>query len=531
MALPITDSFNQNTGSTQGITTYSANFTVLEGGMEVKSGNVGYFGGTTGTYNTTRNNSESFQADQYAQNKFTSVQISGGWYGGPAVRCQSGANSSYHVDANGSVYYLSKCLAGTQSTLAGPITFSAVAGDIIKITAEANGGNVDLKVWKALAASPTSFSQVGSTYTDSSSPITTAGYAGFFIYGSSSGDGPGEWTAGDINPITATSTSSRRKKRLIQPGSKPGPFGARLRTRRYSTPAALPTITGTLATTNADDTAAAAGTTTVTGTSATTNAADTSAASGTVWAQAASRRAKTLIHPGAGPYNLLRFKRTARHAVVSNAVTGTAAATNADDTAAAAGTTTILGTVAQTNGNDTVSAAGTTTVVGASATTNAADTVSAAGTTTVTGTTAQTNGNDTSAAAGTTTITGSAAVTNANDTLSAAGFLPTTGTVNVTNGNDTLSATGTGPAQGGGGGKRKIKSWDQRQRERLAEIEANKPKRDSVADKYGDLPATLKQAIRNAEPYKRLSPARVKAYDALRYNDDEEAMEAILALL
>ena len=218
MALPISDSFNQNTGSTQGITTYSANFSVLEGGMEVKCGNVGYFGGTTGTYNTTLNNSETFNADQYAQNKFTSVQISGGWYGGPAVRCQSGANSSYHVDANGSVYYLSKCLAGTQSTLAGPITFSAVAGDIIKITAEANGGNVDLKVWKALAASPTSFSQVGSTYTDSSSPITTAGYAGFFIYGSSSGDGPGEWTADNIGGGGGGSSSTTARMSLMGVG-------------------------------------------------------------------------------------------------------------------------------------------------------------------------------------------------------------------------------------------------------------------------------------------------------------------------
>lgn len=125
----------------------------------------------------------------------------------------------------------------------------------------------------------------------------------------------------------------------------------------------------------------------VTGTLATTNANDTLAASGTT------------------------------------TIVGALAKTNANDTSAASGTTTIVGTLAKTNANDSVSASGTTTVVGALATTNANDTLSASGSvgSAVSGTLAYTNLNDTSAASGTTVIVGVLAATNNNDTLAASG--------------------------------------------------------------------------------------------------------------
>lgn len=105
-------------------------------------------------------------------------------------------------------------------------------------------------------------------------------------------------------------------------------------------------VSGTSATTNANDTSAASGTTTVVGTSATTNAADTSAASGSV----------------------------------GGAVTGTSATTNANDAGAASGTTTVTGTVAYSNANDTSTANGWAgSVSGTAAVTNADDTSSAAG--------------------------------------------------------------------------------------------------------------------------------------------------------
>lgn len=146
-------------------------------------------------------------------------------------------------------------------------------------------------------------------------------------------------------------------------------------------------ITGTLATTNANDTLSAAGTTTVLGALAKTNANDTSSAAGTT------------------------------------TVLGTLARTNSNDTSAAAGTTTILGTLAKTNANDTLAASGSTgQPSGTVAYTNANDTLSASGTTTVIGTLARTNANDIIVSAGWAGIvTGTLAYTNANDTCVAAG--------------------------------------------------------------------------------------------------------------
>lgn len=106
-------------------------------------------------------------------------------------------------------------------------------------------------------------------------------------------------------------------------------------------------VTGTSATTNANDTSAASGTTTVVGTSATTNANDTATASGSV----------------------------------GGAVTGTSATTNANDTSSASGTTTVTGTVAYSNANDSAAASGWAgSVSGTAAVTNANDTAQASGT-------------------------------------------------------------------------------------------------------------------------------------------------------
>lgn len=133
--------------------------------------------------------------------------------------------------------------------------------------------------------------------------------------------------------------------------------------------------------------------------------------------------------------------------VSSSGSTGTVAYTNANDTSAASGATTVVGTLAGTNGNDTSAASGTTTVLGTLATTNANDTVVASGTAGSggsTGTVATTNANDTAAAAGTTTVTGTLARTNADDSVSAAGWAGTiTGTLATTNANDSVIAAGT----------------------------------------------------------------------------------------
>lgn len=141
----------------------------------------------------------------------------------------------------------------------------------------------------------------------------------------------------------------------------------------------------------------------------------------------------------------------------ASGVTGTSATTNANDTSASSGTTTVIGTSATTNANDASASSGTTTVTGASATTNADDTSAASGSvgSGVTGTSATTNADDSSAASGTTTVTGTSATTNADDTSSATGWAGiVSGTSATINNNDTSTAFGvvTSADQPTGGG-------------------------------------------------------------------------------
>jgi len=104
-------------------------------------------------------------------------------------------------------------------------------------------------------------------------------------------------------------------------------------------------VTGTSATTNANDTSTASGTVTIVGSSATTNAADTSSASGKVTIVGASATANA-------------NDTSTASGTVTSTVTGTSTTTNANDTSSATGTVTIVGTSATTNANDTSTASG-----------------------------------------------------------------------------------------------------------------------------------------------------------------------------
>jgi hypothetical protein len=183
--------------------------------------------------------------------------------------------------------------------------------------------------------------------------------------------------------------------------------------------------------------------------------------------------------------------------------TGTLAVTNAVDTSAAAGTTTVVGTLARTNAADTRSSAGTTTILGTLARTNAADTRAASGTTTVLGTLARSNAVDTLAASGSvgSAVSGTLARTNANDAGVAAGTTTVVGSVATTNAKDSISASGSGgtapaasPAVTGGTGKAgKPKRWwrvrdalyyaTEDQLPRIVEPEPGQPKAKKQAKK------------------------------------------------
>jgi len=194
-------------------------------------------------------------------------------------------------------------------------------------------------------------------------------------------------TIGDIRVYSDADNAALRALSISDPSTK-YELWYPLRSKKWFS-AGGGGASGTSATTNANDTPSASGTTTVTGTSSKTNANDTSSASGTT------------------------------------TVVGTSAKTNANDASSASGTTTVIGTLAKTNADDTSAASGT---VGSSGTT---------------GTVAATNANDTAAASGTTKIVGTLSTTNANDAATASGVAgAVSGTVAVTNANDTASAVG-----------------------------------------------------------------------------------------
>lgn len=238
-----------------------------------------------------------------------------------------------------------------------------------------------------------------------------------------------------------------------------------------------------------------------TGTLAKTNANDTSAASGTT------------------------------------TVVGTLAKTNANDTSAAAGTTTVLGTLARTNANDTLSASGSvgSSISGTLATTNANDTLAAAGTTTVVGSLARTSANDTASAAGTTTVVGTLATTNAPDTVVASGAAgAVTGTASVTNANDTASASGvaTEPASPYSGGWPDYESLAREHARRRKKLEDEEPAPAEVVVIAPDIAPPPRRTITRANLVGRVSlPASDAALEALsitarrrRQRDDEELL-------
>ena len=107
---------------------------------------------------------------------------------------------------------------------------------------------------------------------------------------------------------------------------------------------------------------------------------------------------------------------------------GSAATNNANDSQAAAGELTNSGTAATINAEDTQAAAGELTNAGTSATTNANDSQAAAGTVTtpgITGIAVSTNANDSQAAGGILEASGAATTINTNDSQVASGIVGT----------------------------------------------------------------------------------------------------------
>lgn len=127
-------------------------------------------------------------------------------------------------------------------------------------------------------------------------------------------------------------------------------------------------------------------------------------------------------------------------------ISGDAAITEDDDTAAAAGTVDVAGAVALTEDADTAAATGTLAVAGAADLAEADDAVSAAGAVDVSGAASVTEADDTLASDGTVAagggVSGDAAITEADDAAAAAGTVAVAGAADISEAGDTVGATG-----------------------------------------------------------------------------------------
>jgi hypothetical protein len=438
-----TDGWVQATGSDQAISTYNPLWVMIgTGGISIPSG-VAQFEARGTDYNTAYRSDVAASVANYSRTVITTTQISGSVYCGPADRCQVGVDTSYHIDTNGGSVYASRDVAGTRTTLEGPIGgLSFAAGDVCGLEVDGTGATVALKIYKALAASPTVFTLEHTTNDTDGSRITTAGRPGVFAYGSSTDYGGGPWT-GANSAAAEVAVGSRGKKPAIHPGNHPGRFGRLIRTKRNNV-AATVTIAGDITATDDSDTSALVGTETFAGTFAVTDDTDTLAAQGEVWNPAASRRAKTPVHPGAGPYNFLRFKRSARNtSLVALPVTGDIAATDDTDTSAITGTETIQAAMAASDAADSSAIAGIETIAGSLAVSDEADTCALVGSETFAASMAATDEADTSSMAGTETIAAAMAASDETDTSALAGTETIAAAVSVTDATDTSAVTGT----------------------------------------------------------------------------------------
>lgn len=194
-----------------------------------------------------------------------------------------------------------------------------------------------------------------------------------------------------------------------------------------------PPVTGTVAVTQADQSAAASGTATgpVTGTAAVTQAAQTSAASGQLGYSGTS--ATTQANQTSTASGQLGYS-------------GSSAATQANQQAAAAGQLGYSGTAAAAQAAQTSSASGQLGYMGSAAASQAAQTCTASGKLGYSGTLAFTQAAQTSSASGTVTsagIAGNAAVTQADQTAAGVAQLGYSGTASAVQANQVAAATGT----------------------------------------------------------------------------------------
>jgi len=194
--------------------------------------------------------------------------------------------------------------------------------------------------------------------------------------------------------------------------------------------------TGTIDVTDVDDTTSSAGTQIYIGTLNETDVDDTTASAGTeifTGTLNTSDTDDTIAATGKSTYE------------------GTLVETDVDDVMSASGELNTIGTINVTDTDDIIAGLGEQTFVGTSNTIDVDDTSSTSGQQTFVGTLNETDVDDTTSSAGTQTFVGTSNTTDADDTIAANGELSIAGTLNITDENDTLAAVGSDGSDAVGG--------------------------------------------------------------------------------
>ena len=437
------DLFNQNTGSAQTIATYSPNWADVLGDFSIPTGNISQYRSGVSGDNLARWTGTLPSGNHEAIVTVTASWVTNRWYGGPAIGLSAVAANGYALGCDSVNYFVGKWVAGAETDLTSG-SLSVVAGDRLKISKTVVGGTATIKIWKALAASPTSFTQVGSDIVDSSSAFTAGTYG---IYGLdnvvASGFGGGPWDGNDLSAVAQL--GSRIRKNTIHPGRHPDRFGKRLRTRRYNTAPTLSTITGTAAVASGSDFNSASGAPIISGTAAARTQSDAAAANGTAAMPAPSRTARRTVHPGIkGPYNPIRLRKTINTAPpAATPITGTGAVQSKGDSASAAGAPILSGTGAARSAGDSAAASGTPKITATAAVTASPDASAASGSPVVSGTAAVKDRGDIAIASqNAAPVTGTGAVISSSDSATSSGSPIISGTAAPASKSDAIAATG-----------------------------------------------------------------------------------------
>lgn len=199
MALPASDTFLQTSGSAQALAdVYSTSWTHAQGVWTVPSGTGDVRQNSSATDCLAYWDADAPNASQYSQVTLATGWAASGRYDGPATRVA--ASTGYALQVTATSWVLGRIVSGAWTQL-GTGSQTVADGDVIRLEVETIDANtVRLRMYRALAATPTSFTQFGGNVDDTSAArITAANFLGITGYDAAPSDPCiAEWQGGNL---------------------------------------------------------------------------------------------------------------------------------------------------------------------------------------------------------------------------------------------------------------------------------------------------------------------------------------------